>query len=190
MKNRILILCSLVLLSGCQSRKPELRLEHASEAAPEEEPSVSTSEAAEETVFVDVRGAVVFPGVYELPAGSRVYQAVEAAGGLKPHAAADSVNQARELVDGEQVFVRTKQEMQGAQAENAGGTSDGDQGIDLNTADKKTLCTLPGIGEEKAEAVIAYRTENGPFSSAEEIMKVPGIKEGTYRKIKEYISVR
>ena len=173
-------------------------------------------------IFVDVCGAVLNPDVYELDAGSRIFQAVEAAGGYLPEAAVNYLNRARSLTDGQQIYVPTQKEIEMLTADQdetahsfyelapealrqentdqpepedlseavlAGGASqDTDDRIDLNTADASLLSTLTGIGQSKAEAIIAYREEHGGFTSIEEIMNVEGIKEGTFSKIKDKIS--
>ena len=171
-----------------------------------------------ETIYVDICGAVTSPGVYELPYGSRVFQAIEQAGGYLPEAAASYLNRAKGLSDGQQVYVPTQAEVDSQRiaatqdgsevtAENSTETASGqksagedsgeaetasstEQKIDLNTADVSQLTTLTGVGESKALAIIAYREENGPFTSAEDIMNVPGIKEGTYEKIKDKIAIK
>ena len=153
-------------------------------------------------IYVDVCGAVARPGVYALDPGSRVFQAVEKAGGFLPEAAETYINQARTLSDGQQIYVPTKEEAQemippGQNSGNAaagGSLSDSSQSgeeakVNLNTADADALMTLSGIGEAKAEAILAYREEHGGFSSIEEIMNVSGIKESTFSKIKDKISV-
>lgn len=158
-------------------------------------------------IFVDVCGAVAKPGVYRMPFDSRVFQAVEAAGGFLPEAAGSYVNQALPLNDGQQIYVPTKEEAEkgmagqpsggaadpgtgGAVTEAAGTGETQDSGtVNLNTADSAALQTLPGIGEAKARAILAYREEKGGFSGTEELMNVPGIKESTFSKIKDKIAV-
>lgn len=175
-----------------------------------------------QTIYVDICGAVTSPGVYELPYGSRVFQAIEKAGGYLPEAAACYLNRAKGLSDGQQIYVPTQAEVdsrtiaatqdgaetstgndtnngngqesagttEGASDTTGNGTASGtDQKINLNTADVSKLTTLTGVGESKALAIIAYREENGPFTSIEDIMNVPGIKEGTYEKIKDKIAI-
>ena len=184
-------------------------------AAAKQQPEISE---IPETIYVDICGAVTSPGVYELPYGSRVFQAIEQAGGYLPEAAASYLNRAKGLSDGQQVYVPTQAEVDSQRiaatqdgsevtAENSTETASGqksagedsgeaetasstEQKIDLNTADVSQLTTLTGVGESKALAIIAYREENGPFTSAEDIMNVPGIKEGTYEKIKDKIAIK
>ena len=161
-------------------------------------------------LYVYVCGAVASPGVYQLPAGSRIYQAVSAAGGLTEDAEDCCLNQAELLADGQQVTVYTKEEaealgLKGKQlSSSAGGdgtqngsaagasaesTGQADSRINLNTATKEQLMTLPGIGESRAEAIIEYRTSSGGFSSIEDIQNISGIKEKAFAKIKDYIEV-
>ena len=182
----------------------------------ESDQSLAIQQPVSRTIYVDVCGAVVNPGVYELSLDSRVFQAIEKAGGYLPGAAASYLNRARSLYDGQQIYVPTQEEVDsqtipltqdetaqdgvvqagtaqtGTAADN---TADGTetiqagQRINLNTADVSQLSTLTGVGESKALAIIAYREENGPFTSIEDIMNVPGIKEGTYEKIKDKIAI-
>ena len=182
----------------------------------ESDRSSAMQQPVSRTIYVDVCGAVVNPGVYELSSDSRVFQAIEKAGGYLPGAAASYLNRARSLSDGQQIYVPTQEEVDGqtipltqdetaqdgmvqegtAQTGTAAyntadgtGTTQAGQRIDLNTADVSQLSTLTGVGESKALAIIAYREENGPFTSIEDIMNVPGIKEGTYEKIKDKIAI-
>ena len=153
-----------------------------------------TEPALPQEIWVYVCGAVERPGVYALPYGSRVYQALEAAGGMTEEAEERSLNQAAVLTDGEQITVFTGRELEEAGIrpgqEMPKAAEDPSSGkVDLNTAGKEELMTLPGIGEVRAAAIIAYRETNGPFTSPEEIMKVEGIKEKSFQKIKNQIEV-
>ncbi len=140
-----------------------------------------------EECYVHVCGAVAQPGVYKLPAKSRIYEAVEMAGGLLETACFDSVNQAEEITDGQMVKIPTQEEAAQPNVQDAGGTEDGR--INLNTADETQLMELPGIGASKAKSILSYRAEQGGFSSIEEIKNITGIKEGVYSKIRDYITV-
>lgn len=145
-------------------------------------------------IFVDVCGAVCHPGVIELTAGSRVFEAIQAVGGMLPEAAVGYVNQAQLLADGQQVYIPTKEEAERGQLpvkskDGMALETEGADRVNLNTADESVLGNLSGIGPSKAKAIIAYREENGGFSSVEELMNVPGIKEGTFTKIKDNIVV-
>lgn len=143
------------------------------------------------TICIYVCGQVNAPGVYVLMEGSRVCDAFLAAGGLTEEAAGDYWNQARVLQDGEMIYVPTREEAIDREPERDNGpnTSSNNGKININTATKEELMTLPGIGESRALSIIAYRKEHGVFSSPEEIMEVSGIKEGMYEKMKEYILV-
>ena len=154
----------------------------------------SPNEAESGTICVFVCGAVSQEGVYELPKRSRVIDAVEAAGGYSDDADRTYVNQAEYVYDTQRVEIPTTEEAQllreydsSAAEDDEGSQSDGR--IDLNTADKQALMTLPGIGESKADRILEYRQIHGRFSSTEELMNVSGIGSGVYEKIKEYIKV-
>jgi competence protein ComEA len=139
-------------------------------------------------IFVYVCGAVEAPGVYELEKGSRLYEAVELAGGMKDGADEAYLNMAREITDGEQIVVYTKAEVESLneQAVIAAATAGL---VNINTAGQNELTTISGIGESRAKAIIDYREKNGSFNSIEDIMKVDGIKEGLFSKIKDKITV-
>ena len=177
--------------------KEEITVESEAESFSEEEADpdgADEEEDPEEVICVHVCGAVNDPGVYYLEGGSRVYEAVEMAGGLLEDAAQEYVNLARELSDGEQIYIPTYEEAseQGLEIGSAGSSTDSsasDGLININTATSEELQTLPGIGQTKAEAIIAYREDNGDFSSIEDITNVSGIGESTYENIKDYITV-
>jgi competence protein ComEA len=153
--------------------------------------TVEDSQILQKNVCIYVCGQVNAPGVYVLEAGSRVCDAFVAAKGLTPEAAKDYWNQARVLRDGEMIYVPSIEEAKDREPESGIGqnTSSNNGKININTATKEELMTLPGIGESRALSIIAYRKEHGGFSSPEEIMEVSGIKEGMYEKMKEYIIV-
>ena len=135
--------------------------------------------------YVYVCGAVCNPGVYELPEGSRVDDAVRLAGGLTEDAAV-SCNLAEKITDGQMIEIQTAEEaeqVRTAQEEQSDGK------VNLNTATAEQLMTLSGIGQSKAESILAYREEHGSFTSVEEIMNITGIKEGVFVKIKDSITV-
>ncbi len=186
--------------------------------------TVGGEQPADSTViWVHVCGAVRKAGVYELPAGSRVFEAVQEAGGFAADADESYVNQAQRLSDGAKLVIPTREQGEEASGDNrtdagqigiveqagvqeagygvsAAGTGDSDGRTDpvsvsadgrinINTAPEAQLCEIPGIGATRAAAIAAYRQEHGGFSSIEEIMNVSGIKEGTYAKIKDRITV-
>lgn len=139
-----------------------------------------------QAVFVHICGEVAYPGVYEVPKESRLCDVLLLAGGFTEAAAMDSVNLAGQVSDGMQVVIPSIQEVRQAAAEKA---RERDGLLNLNTATKTELCTLSGIGESRAAAIIAYREAHGGFSAVEEIMQVEGIKSGTYEKLKDRIYV-
>lgn len=195
----LLLMILTAVSAGCEDKEQSVKLEEAeiSESL-EETASLKTEdedkieEDLEGTIFVHVCGHVKEPGVYEFPAGSRICEAVEAAGGMLDTASCEAVNQAQQMQDGEQIYVPSKEEAAGSVHNEAGMAGENLEGkddgrIDLNTADKSQLMSLTGIGEMKAQAIIAYRQEHGSFHTPDEIMQVEGIKEGTYEKIKDQI---
>ena len=159
------------------------------------------------TLVVHICGAVSAPGVYELPAGSRIIDAVEAGGGFLPEADEACCNLAEEIVDGCQIYIMTKTEScaDGQTEKKAGIQTSPDSDmqttdrnvrsnsatalenglVNLNTADVAALMTLPGIGESRAKAIISYREQHGAFAQIEDIMKISGIKQAAFSKIKD-----
>ena len=171
----------------------------------------STAESEAQSIYVDLSGAVNRPGVYEAAYGSRLFQVIEQAGGLTGQADVSSINRAAEVRDGEKIYIysigeeRLPEDVQTTAGAGASGGTDSmavsgaggakeaflpDGRLDLNTATKEQLLNLPGIGEQKAEAILSYREEHGGFSSPDEIKNISGIKEGVYRKIQDQIGVR
>ena len=150
--------------------------------------SVTTTTAAPAPVVVHVAGAVVEPGVRQLPPGSRVVDAIEASGGLAPDADADRINLAAELVDGSQVYVPRVGEAVPQSAASAGGESSAGP-IDLNTADAAQLETLPGVGPATAAAIIDHRERHGPFTSVDDLLDVRGIGEAKLAVLRDLVRV-
>ena len=148
-----------------------------------------------------VCGAVKNAGVYYVSSEAIKETAVRMAGGFDEHADVNYVNLAEPVTAGEQIYIPTEDETaeiafpQDGQTESTAGspglseTSQPDDRVNINTAGKEELMTLPGIGENKAEAIIAYREAQGKFQSSEELMNIRGIKEGVYNKIKDLIIV-
>ena len=147
-------------------------------------------------VYVYICGEVIKPGVYELSGDSRIYEAVDAAGGFTENAARECVNLASKVSDGMQITIYNREEAASLLAdsapvgENAGKSGTSGSGlVNLNTATKEELMTLKGIGESKAEDIIRYREKSGGFKKIEDIMKISGIKENGFQKIKDSITV-
>lgn len=146
-----------------------------------------------ETVVVDVGGAVIEPGVVELDAGSRVADAIEAAGGLATDADCTTLNQAQLLQDGQKVYVPKEGEIDASGALVDSSTQEAGQVatalVNINTATLEELDALPGVGPATAQAIIDDREANGPFASVEDIMRVSGIGEKKYEKLKGSICI-
>ena len=162
----VAMLVAAVVVWGPREQAPR-----AAEASSTPSASVAVADRAPValTVSVHVAGAVMDPGMYQLVAGSRVVDAVEAAGGVGPDADLDAVNLARELVDGEQVRVPAMGETGEL------GQSGSDGRVNINVADAVALEALPGIGPVLAGRMVAYRDAHGPFGSVEDLDAVTGV---------------
>lgn len=209
------LMLTVLLLCGCAG-KNDLEIVTGSEEAAQEvsghaetlqesgvqepdssEPAQISGQAEESPIYVQVTGAVKQPGVYELSKGARVFEAIEKAGGMTEDAKAESINQALEVSDGDMIVLYTQQEWQQMQTDNgaektaqsASSESEDDERININTASLDQLCSISGIGQSRAQSIITYREQNGAFGSIEEIMKVSGIKEGLFQKIKDKIKI-
>ena len=216
------ILCMLMCV--CQGCSDEEVMEIISEEADKEENADDSIEEASDALadntektenietddsqsfVVYVSGYVNNPGVYELSAGSRVIDAIDAAGGYSKEAYDNYLNLASLIADGQMIYVPSEEEIEsgsiergvasGADGSGVGGVTGGNGGgnssgsgalVNINQASKEELMTLPGIGESKADKIIAYREANGRFNSPEGIMEISGIKDGLYNKIKDKI---
>lgn len=173
-------------------------VEQASSDASGEGGAAGEADGASTDIYVDVEGAVANPGVYVLPAGSRVNDAVEMAGGLTEKASRQSVNLAEQLEDGVQVYVPTKKEAESgavssgsSSTSTAGSTSSEEETtmININTATSEELEELSGIGPTLSQNIVDYREENGEFTSIEEIKEVSGIGDGRFAAIEDCICV-
>lgn len=151
------------------------------------------SEASAETeIYVDVDGAVASPGVYRLKDGARVAQAIDAAGGLTPDADVTGLNRASKVADGQKIYVPKVGEQTVASGDGAAaspGVSDATGLVNINTASASELQTLSGIGPSMAQSIIDERTQNGAFTSVDDLMRVSGIGEKKFAKIKDCICV-
>ncbi len=184
-KSILIIASCTICLLGCEREEVVFETAEASQDTYVESAQAEGGQDETELILVHVCGAVHEPGVITLQAGARVIDAVALAGGMTADADEDYLNLAALLCDGEKVYVPTTEEV--SQWELEQGES---ELINLNTADELQLCTLPGIGESKAMDIIAYRKENGEFECIEDIMKVPGIKDSLFQKIKDLIEVK
>lgn len=188
MKNIIIILLVLGVscLIGC-SKQGEVMIagENTSSAnhfVNTEQEAIATTTQEASLVYVYVCGCVEQPGVYSLKVGARVCEALEMAGGVTDDARPEALNQAEQVKDGQTIYVPSLYE--------ATSNDEVEDGlVNINQADKDMLMTLPGIGESKADIIIQYREEHGSFETIEELMDIPGIKEGVFNKIKSLIKV-
>lgn len=159
-----------------------------------EEATVSTEETAA-MIYVDVGGEVKNPSVVELPDGSRVTDAITAAGGLTEQADLTDINRAAFVSDGEKIYIPSQVselEDDGLSVGEGGGggtAKSSDGRININTADSTQLQELTGVGPATAEKIIDYRKQNGRFQSIEDIKNVSGIGDKTYEKLKDHIKV-
>lgn len=135
-----------------------------------------------EMIIVHLVGAVLNPGVYHLPAGSRVYELLAAGGGASEDADIASVNLARPLYDGEQVIIYRM-------GEAAADSASSGQKVNINQASAEELMALPSIGEVRAQRIIEHRDKHGPFTDITEIMDVSGIGQGIFNQIKDLITI-
>ncbi|MDD2972522.1 MAG: helix-hairpin-helix domain-containing protein [Lachnospiraceae bacterium] len=156
-----------------------------------------------EQCYVHICGAVKQPGVYAAAKNARVYEVIVMAGGFREDACTDYLNQAACVTDGAQIRVPTQEEVesQGMMNQDAVSTGDSmamgqtpaqdgaDMLVNINTAAESQLCTLPGIGTQKAASIIAYREQQGGFKSKEDLLKVDGIKTATFQKLKDMIKI-
>lgn len=185
--NTILLAVLLVCLPGCGRTAEqqdavfqEEQTEAKAEPVPEETPEVW---------YVEINGAVKKPGVYPVKEGCRIFEVVGLAGGFTKNACLLSVNQAEAVKDEQQIYVYTKKEWKHREEAAGKEQPEEDTKVNLNTADREKLMTLPGIGASKADAIVAYREQEGLFQQPEDVMKVTGIKAGVFHRIEEFICV-
>jgi len=160
----------------------------------EEETDVSDIETGgdsktEESIYADISGCVVNPGVYQVEEGTRLFQLIEKAGGLTENADTESINRAETVSDGQKIIIYEKGLISESYDVNQV-QKDSSGKININKADETQLQEIPGVGPVTAERIIQYRQETGRFSSIEDIKNVSGIGEKTFEKIREHITVR
>lgn len=191
---------ALFALSGCSKAREytvavedfaEEAAQDAGSTAEQDEERGGLGEAAGFSIYVDVCGAVKCPGVYELDEDARAFEALERAGGLLDEACTAAVNRAEKLQDGQKLYIPTKEEWEQNRLPEASGAAPVSDGlVNINTADVEELCSLPGVGESRAKAIIQYREDHGAFGAIEEIQNVSGIKNGLFLKMKDLIKVK
>ena len=154
-------------------------------------PGSSTAPSGSGSIVISVVGRVASPGLVTLPDGARVADALEAAGGAAPGAKLGSLNLARRLTDGEQIYVGVPVPA-GARppASAPGAGQSGGAPVDLNSASLSTLDTLPGVGPVTAQRILDWRTEHGRFASVEQLREVDGIGPTRYARLKDLVVAR
>ena len=216
-KYRYIILSGLLIIVFLFFNKNSDEIELTSDLSLEIKEEVTEEIPKEEKIKVDIKGAVKNPGVYEINSNGRVADAIEISGGLTNDADTSIINLSKNLTDEMVIIIYTKEEvaemLKGSTSikyiekecicpkiendacidnviDNKPDTNtSNEQKVSLNSATIDELMQLPGIGEVKAKAIIAYREENGGFKSIEELLEVNGIGESTFNKIKDQLSL-
>ena len=189
MKCAALILFLALILGGCSGSRSLLRDYIPAGEVETGTQSVPETKAADRDIYVHVCGCVRRPDVYCLPEGSRGIDAIRAAGGFTKDASRDSWNLAAVLEDGMQITVPSEKDTEAGTGGSVSGAAGKEGLVDINRASAEEFRTLPGIGESRAQEIVAYREEHGPFSSVEDIKNVSGIGDGIFTRIKDHITV-
>lgn len=189
-KTKFILLC--VLLTGCVLTSVAAEYFFRPAAAPLPQ-AVQTEENTSAQIKVYVSGAVVRPGIYNLPAAARAQDAVTAAGGFTQAANPEKVNLAKKLKDGSQVNVPSQSSKKaasgsGRRSERQNAAGNYVRTVNINTAGLDELVSLPGIGEATAQKIIDYRRVQ-PFSKIEDLMQVKGIGQGKFQKLQDRITI-
>lgn len=179
-KKILIILSMLLFLCSCAKQPGAIISESEAVTGP------APTEKTESLIAVYVCGQVLSPGLYYIPSDARVQDAIDAAGGLGAEASLSTVNPAAYVQDGDKIYIPSEAEVLSASLNDA---EQSDGRVNINTATKEELMTLPGIGESKADSIISYRDEHGGYTSVEEIKNISGIKDGVFQKIKDMIKV-
>lgn len=197
----IVILAFIWLFSIYGNDPPKNEIKKSQESNNEIEFKLGIKEKENKTIMVDISGEIITPGVVKLPEGSRIIDAITAAGGKTEDADLSKVNLAYILDDGVQLYIpryNEKLEKEIVQTEPGVGiiqegintTSKKDSKVNINIANKEKLATLPGIGEGTAEKIIEYRSKTGKFKTIDEIKKIPGIGESKFKSLKDKITIK
>lgn len=181
------VLVAMAVLVAVVAGVAAWRARPAAEPVPASPVALPSASASAAQTVVAVSGKVRRPGLVRLPAGSRVADALEAAGGALPGADLGSLNLARRVVDGELIAIGVPAPAAGASAGPAANQSG--QPLDLNTATPDQLDALPGVGPVLAQNIVAYRTEHGSFRSVDELRQVDGIGDSRYDRLKDLVRV-
>lgn len=143
----------------------------------------------QDLITVDVKGAVKAPGIYDLPVGSRINDAVQKAGGLTDNADSKSINLAQKISDETLVYVPTREEVTSQETPSSSSNSKGNKKVNLNKASLEELKQVKGLGAKRAQDIIDHRDSNGKFKSVDDLKKISGFGAKTIEKLKDYVTV-
>lgn len=193
-KSLFLILVSALLMAGCGGNEWDISYEEneSEEVIVTEADTAVLFDVEEEPsgkIYVSVLGQVAEPGVFILDEGARVYEAINAAGGALENANLNSISLVEVLTDGSQIVVTGFDDISGLPSATEL-TGNMEKKININTASQTELTALSGIGTKRAGDIVAYRESKGKFEKIEDIMKVSGIKDSIFEKIKDDITVK
>ena len=198
---KIIVICAILglVLGGFFLLKPvvqapakesNLQTEVTTVSKDEKEDKNQKEEVVEQDLItVDVKGAVKSPGIYDLPVGSRINDAVQKAGGLTDNADSKSINLAQRISDEALVYVPTKEEATSQEAHSNASNTKENKKVNLNKASLEELKQVKGLGGKRAQDIIDHRETNGKFKSVDDLKKVSGIGAKTVEKLKEYVTV-
>lgn len=183
----IMLIIAAVLVFEMKGNNDTITVKEAGEKAAAA--TETTEEKETQNMYVDMGGEVMSPGVYKMKSGSRVFEAIEKAGGLTAKADTTAINQAEQVKDGQKITIPARTSR--SSTAESGGTvsSPGTSMININTADSADLQEIPGVGPVTAEKIIEYRNQNGDFRQKSDIKNVSGIGDKTYAKMKDKITV-
>ena len=175
--------------SNLQTEVTTVSKDSASEKEEKSQKSETEEVVEKDLITVDVKGAVKSPGIYDLPVGSRINDAVQKAGGLTDNADSKSINLAQRISDEALVYVPTKEEATNQEAHSNASKTKENKKVNLNKASLEELKQVKGLGGKRAQDIIDHRESNGKFKSVDELKKVSGIGAKTIEKLKEYVTV-
>mgnify|MGYP002740064755 FL=1 len=175
--------------SNLQTEVTTVSKDSASEKEEKSQKSETEEVVEKDLITVDVKGAVKSPGIYDLPVGSRINDAVQKAGGLTDNADSKSINLAQRISDEALVYVPTKEEATSQEAHSNASNTKENKKVNLNKASLEELKQVKGLGAKRAQDIIDHRESNGKFKSVDELKKVSGIGAKTIEKLKEYVTV-
>ena len=175
--------------SNLQTEVTTVSKDSASEKEEKSQKSETEEVVEKDLITVDVKGAVKSPGIYDLPVGSRINDAVQKAGGLTDNADSKSINLAQRISDEALVYVPTKEETTSQEAHSNASNTKENKKVNLNKASLEELKQVKGLGGKRAQDIIDHRETNGKFKSVDDLKKVSGIGAKTVEKLKEYVTV-